>query len=102
MLITFSSPDRAHISDAITSAVRRVNLSNKIYGSVLWKGPTSCRFQLLILDDAQPGKSKAASSQAHEAFIRAVFRQDPQASIRTARAIYRNQADYLKQKESKS
>lgn len=89
MLITFST-DSPKLAGPMQAAHA---IEPAVCAEQTWKRPNQVRLTLRLL-----GSSQIASSQAHEAFIGAVFVQDPRATIKTARALYRGAADYRKQK----
>ena len=55
--------------------------------------PAECRFKLV----EAPHAFKPASSAAHDRFIGELFAQDPDATVRTARAVYEGRNDFLAQ-----
>ncbi len=58
--------------------------------------PQGVRFKLL---DASG--NRAATEAQHDAVIRSLLTQDPQATIRTARAVYEGLADYEAQRKAR-
>lgn len=92
MLITFSIPSvsPSHVSGPLAQAQV---IDHNICAEITWKRPNQARLTLRHLGTQTP-----ASTKATEAFIAAVLACDPHATIKTARAIYRNRADYEKQR----
>ena len=92
MLITFSfdSAPALHLTKPLEAAHA---IEPTVCAEQTWKRPNQVRLTLRLLGSRQP-----ASSNAHEAFIAAVFRQDPRATVKTARALYKGAADYRRQR----
>lgn len=95
MLLTLSIPtpypeDIVRQAAAIADAHARIKWGHP---SKLPHVPAECRFRLTMARD----REASASSAQHDVFIRALFEQDPNATIRTARAVYESQKDFLAQ-----
>ena len=59
--------------------------------------PAEVRFKLVMA----PGSFTPASNAAHDILIRELMIRDVNATIRTSRAIYRGQKDFLRQTANK-
>ena len=71
------------------SHVRQAAINAHCYANVKWSDPFSVRFTL----HADGPGSKPADSDTHDKVIRALLELDPDATVRTARAIYEGLAD---------
>ena len=94
MLITFSMPTVAFSTLAIPVKAAQA-IEPHVAMAHTWKRDNQARVTLKIL-----GEDRAASTQAHEAFIAELLRQDPRATVKTSRAVYVGLADYEKQTRS--
>lgn len=97
MLVTFS------ISTLYPEDIVRHAAPSGTHARVKWARPSNpphlpaeCRFKLVQAHDSVHAKDsyKPASSAAHDVFIRALFAQDPNATIHTARAVYESSKDF--------
>lgn len=95
MLLTLSIPT-LYPEDIVRQAAQRAGA----HAWIKWGKPASlphvpaeCRFKLVL----SPRSLQTASSTAHDALIRALFVADPHAIVRTAKAVYDGQKDFLAQ-----
>ena len=75
------------------SHVRKAAEAHHCYANVKWSDPFSVRF---TLHSDGPG-SPPADSATHDKVIRSLLELDPDATIRTARAIYEGLNDFNSQ-----
>ena len=72
------------------SHVRKAAEAHHCYANVKWSDPFSVRFTL----HANGPGSAPADSDTHDKVIRSLLELDPDATVRTARAIYDGKADF--------
>ena len=79
------------------SHVRKAAEAAHCYANVKWSDPFSVRF---TLHASGPG-SAPADTATHDKVIRSLLDLDPNATVRTARAIYEGLADYQTQTKAR-
>lgn len=92
MLITFSTP-LANPCDVIRDAA----IDAGCYASITWSRSPQVRF---ILTTEAFGNSPA-SSDKHDAVIKTILTLDPDATVRTARAVYEGLQDFKTQMKAR-
>jgi len=112
MIITFSrdfqpiqTPELDVLSEA--DAVGYRHYRGNVYARITWARGRSVRFTLETKDAYAYGSRRAqsgrhmrkASWEAHRDVLRALFKLDPDATVRTALATYRGAADFEYQYE---
>lgn len=105
MIITISKPDEQfyrHVEKAATQAACEA--------WVKWHDKTQIRFVLLERPTiaprydsigAPPKRDNYASDKQHDDVIARLFMEDPHATIRTAKAVFKGAADFYAQKGSR-
>ena len=84
----------AYLETTVHGAARDAGL----HARIKWADDSACRFTLVEHRDSY----QLADHAAHDKVIRALLQVDPQAEIRTAKAIYRGLADFLNQQKVQS
>lgn len=79
-------------------AVQHAARDAGLHARLKWADDSACRFTLVEHRDSP----QLADHEAHNVVIRALLTVDPQAEIRTAKAIFRGIADFINQQKVQS